>query len=63
VNMRVGASDARHYRHSGIPAVIFGPTPFNMGGPDEYVLIDELMSVAKVHALAALDFLGHDPEK
>jgi succinyl-diaminopimelate desuccinylase len=63
VNMRVGASDARHYRHSGIPAVIFGPTPFNMGGPDEYVLIDELMSVAKVHALAALDFLEHDPEK
>jgi succinyl-diaminopimelate desuccinylase len=58
VNMRVGASDARHYRAFGIPSVIFGPTPFNLGGPDEHVLIDELLSVTKVHALAAFDFLA-----
>jgi acetylornithine deacetylase/succinyl-diaminopimelate desuccinylase-like protein len=58
VNMRVGASDARHYRHEGIATVIFGPTPFNMGGPDENVLIDELVAVAKVHALAAFEFLA-----
>ena len=60
INMRVGASDARHYRHFEIPSVIFGPTPFNMGGPDEHVLIDELLAVAKVHALAAFDFLTKD---
>jgi hypothetical protein len=29
-----------------------------MGGPDEYILIDELAAVAKVHTLAAFDFLG-----
>jgi succinyl-diaminopimelate desuccinylase len=58
INMRVGASDARHYRYFRIPTVIFGPTPFNMGGPDENVLIEELLAVAKVHALAALDFLA-----
>jgi hypothetical protein len=29
-----------------------------MGGPDEYVLVDELFAVAQVHALTAYDFLG-----
>jgi hypothetical protein len=28
-----------------------------MGGPDEYVAIDEIRCVAKVHTLAAFDFL------
>ena len=29
----------------------------NMGGADEYVLLDELHAVTRVHALTALDFL------
>jgi acetylornithine deacetylase/succinyl-diaminopimelate desuccinylase-like protein len=58
VNMRVGASDARVYRLFDVPSVVFGPTPFNMGGPDEYIEIDELLEVAKVHALAAFRFLS-----
>jgi succinyl-diaminopimelate desuccinylase len=57
VNMRVGASDARLYRMDGIPSVVFGCTPFNMGGPDENILIEELVAVAKVLALAAFDYL------
>jgi succinyl-diaminopimelate desuccinylase len=57
VNMRVGASDARLYRMDGIPSVVFGCTPFNMGGPDENILIAELVAVAKVHVLSAFDFL------
>jgi hypothetical protein len=32
-----------------------------MGGADEYVLLDELHAVAKVHALAAFDFLSRPP--
>jgi acetylornithine deacetylase/succinyl-diaminopimelate desuccinylase-like protein len=58
VNMRVGGSDARLYRMDGIPSVVFGCTPFNMGGPDENILVEELVAVAKVHALAAFDFLN-----
>jgi succinyl-diaminopimelate desuccinylase len=58
VNMRVGASDARIYRMFNVPSVVFGPTPYNMGGPDEHVIIDELLDVAKVHALAAFRFLS-----
>jgi acetylornithine deacetylase/succinyl-diaminopimelate desuccinylase-like protein len=57
-NMRVGASDARLYRMFGVPSVVYGCTPFNMGAPDEYILVDELIAVAKVHTLAAFGFLS-----
>lgn len=57
VNMRVGASDARVFRGAGVPTVVYGPTPHNMGGADEYALVDELLVVAKVQALATLSFL------
>jgi acetylornithine deacetylase/succinyl-diaminopimelate desuccinylase-like protein len=57
-NMRVGASDARLYRMHGIPSVVLGCTPFNMGGADEHVLVDELVAVARVHALTAFDYLA-----
>ena len=56
--MRVGASDSRVFRAAGIPTVVYGPTPFNMGGADEYALVTELRDVARVHALSALHFLS-----
>jgi len=58
VNMRVGGSDARWFRMAGLPTVVYGPTPFNMGGADEHVLVAELTEVAQVHAAAALAFLA-----
>ena len=58
VNMRVGGSDSRWYRMYDVPTVVLGLTPFNMGGADEYVLVDELLAVAKIHTLAAFDFLS-----
>jgi succinyl-diaminopimelate desuccinylase len=57
-NMRVGFSDARFYRLHGVPSVVYGPTPHNMGGPDEYVTIDDLFAVFYVHAMTAFDFLS-----
>jgi succinyl-diaminopimelate desuccinylase len=59
VNMRVGGSDSRWYRMHNVPTVVYGLTPFNMGGPDEHILVDELRTVAKVHTLAAFDFLSN----
>jgi acetylornithine deacetylase/succinyl-diaminopimelate desuccinylase-like protein len=56
-NMRIGFSDARFYRLAGIPAVVYGPTPYNMGGPDEYVEIADAEAMMYVHALAAFDYL------
>lgn len=57
-NMRVGMSDARLYRRCGVPSIVCGPTPYNMGGADEYVLEDELFSVLYVHAMTAYDYLS-----
>ncbi|MBP0463763.1 M20/M25/M40 family metallo-hydrolase [Roseomonas sp. PWR1] len=57
VNMRVGGSDARWFRMAGLPTVVYGPTPHNMGGADEWAEIAELEAVMRVHALAAFDFL------
>ena len=61
VTMRVGGSDSRVFRAAGIPTVVYGPTPHNMGGADEYALVAELSVVAKVHALTALSFLVARP--
>jgi acetylornithine deacetylase/succinyl-diaminopimelate desuccinylase-like protein len=57
LNMRVGGSDARLFRADGLPTVVYGPTPFGLGGADEYVLVEELVVVAEVYALAAWDIL------
>ncbi|MBR0671559.1 M20/M25/M40 family metallo-hydrolase [Neoroseomonas soli] len=58
VNMRVGGSDARWFRMVGLPTVVYGPTPHNMGGADEWADVAELEAVARVHSLAAFDFLA-----
>jgi len=58
-NMRPGFSDSRFYRAAGIPAVVYGPAPNNMGGADEYVLLADLRAVFRVHVLAAAQYLGH----
>lgn len=60
INMRVGGSDSRVFRHAGIATIVYGPTPFNMGGADEYALLEELQAVAAVQALSAIGFLSGD---
>lgn len=60
VNMRVGGSDSRWFRMAGIPTVVYGPTPYNMGAPDEYAEISELGIVSRVHALTAFDLLTRE---
>src|SRR5699024_10890853 len=50
LTMRVGASDSRHYRISkNIPSVNCGLNAYNLGGPDEYIEIDELVDLAEIH--------------
>ncbi len=57
-NGRIGGSDARLYRAAGIPTVVCGLTPHNLGGPDEYVEIAELVTVAKIQVHAAFRYLS-----
>jgi succinyl-diaminopimelate desuccinylase len=62
VNMRVGGSDTRIFRSHGIPSAVYGCTPHNMGGPNEYVTLEDLQTVFSVHALTAFDFLSTQHE-
>lgn len=57
-NMRLGFSDARFYRYRGIPSVVYGPIPHNMGGPDEHVTLEDIRAMFYVHAMTAFDFLA-----
>ena len=55
--LRLGATDARYFRAAGIPTVVFGPSAHNMGGANEYVTLEDLAAVARVHAGVVVDFL------
>lgn len=57
VTMRVGASDARLYRYAGVPTVVCGLMAYNLGAPDEYVMLDELYALVDIFALSAHDYL------
>lgn len=57
-NMRVGMTDARLFRHRGMPAVVYGPRAFNMGGVDEHVLEEDVVRVFEVHLATAGELLG-----
>ncbi|MDF1791254.1 MAG: M20/M25/M40 family metallo-hydrolase [Thalassobaculaceae bacterium] len=50
-------TDARLWRAKGIPAFVYGVTPYNVAMADEYVDIEEVFHVLKTHTLSALDFL------
>lgn len=57
----IGGTDCRYWRERGIPAYVYGPTPYNMGAADEYVTLDDLLGTVRVHALSAFDYLMASP--
>ncbi|MEM7743625.1 MAG: M20/M25/M40 family metallo-hydrolase [Pseudomonadota bacterium] len=56
----LGGTDARLWRHIGVPAYVYGPHPYGMGSHDEYVDVDEFLHVVRTHALSAWDYLSND---
>jgi succinyl-diaminopimelate desuccinylase len=56
--VRLGYTDGRLFRRSGVPTVVYGPRVFHMGGPDEYIEEEELFRASMVHAGAIVDYLG-----
>ena len=58
VNLRPGFSDSRFYRLRGVPSVVYGVAANNMGGADEYAVIDDLRAIFAVHTLTAFDYLS-----
>ncbi len=57
----LGGTDTRFWRRAGVPAFVYGCSPAGMGGIDEAVSIAEFHHVLRVHALAAVDYLGTVP--
>ena len=57
VNLRAGFSDARFWRHAGVPSVVYGVAPHGMGGADEFATVEDLGAVFVVHTLAGFDYL------
>jgi succinyl-diaminopimelate desuccinylase len=53
----LGGTDARLWRYIGVPAYVYGPSPASMGGPDEFVDIEEFLHILRTHALSAYDYL------
>jgi succinyl-diaminopimelate desuccinylase len=50
-------TDARLFRLRGVPTILFGVSPYNMAGPDEYILVSELLAATKVHTGIAFSYL------
>ena len=52
------STDARYFRPRGVPSIVYGPTPHNIGAPDEAVQQSELEMVAAVHRDIVRRYLG-----
>jgi succinyl-diaminopimelate desuccinylase len=50
-------SDCRLWAYRNIPYTVYGPTPYNMASPDEYILEKEFEQILKVHATTVIDYL------
>lgn len=55
---RLGSTDGKFFRSAGIPVVTYGVSPQRMGEVDEYVEVDELLTVTKVHAGIIYDYIS-----
>ncbi|KAK8217526.1 hypothetical protein M8818_001284 [Zalaria obscura] len=53
----MGATDCKFWRYLGVPAYSFGLSPDGMASKNESVSLDDYISLVKVHALAALDYM------
>jgi succinyl-diaminopimelate desuccinylase len=53
----LAGTDCRYWRHRGIPAYVYGPSPGNMGTKDEGVAIEEFLGTVRTHVLSAYDYL------
>lgn len=59
ITMCLGSLDMRYFVNAGIPTVVYGPGLMEKAHTkDEYVLIEDLITAAKVYALSAIRILG-----
>lgn len=58
--MTFPSGDIRFIRLRGVPGVVYGTDPHNVGGIDEYITVDDLVTVTKVYGAAAIDYFYPD---
>ena len=56
--IKLGATDGRYYRLGGVPTVTYGPGIYNMSRANEYVPLEELLTISKVYGGVVSDYLG-----
>lgn len=55
-----GATDARYWRLYDVPAAVYGPNHHNMGAANEFVYVNDILTVGKVHLAASYTYLCDD---
>jgi succinyl-diaminopimelate desuccinylase len=53
----LGGSDLKFWRSLGVPSYYYGPTNHGMGTIDEYVEVEELLHLTRVHLLSSFEYL------
>jgi succinyl-diaminopimelate desuccinylase len=53
-----GQQDTRYWHYRKIPGLNFGPRSYNMGAPDEYILVKDYLDTIRVHTCTVLDYLS-----
>lgn len=51
-------TDGRFFRQYNIPTAHYGPTPYNIGHPNEYITVDDFMVVTKAQAMASAEYMN-----
>jgi succinyl-diaminopimelate desuccinylase len=54
----LGGTDARLWRYKEIPAIVYGPSPIEMGGVDEFVAVEEFLHIVRTHVCSAYDYMS-----
>lgn len=52
----VGTTDIRFFRQKGIPSAIYGTRMYNVGAVNEYMQVDDLIKIVKIHSGTILDY-------
>jgi succinyl-diaminopimelate desuccinylase len=60
--MTTAGTDGRYYRARGVPTIIYGPRPNNIAAVNEFVPVEEFLTVLRVHAASAVDFLWQEAD-
>ena len=55
----LGGTDCKFFRHAGVPAYVYGPSPKGMGASGEAVQIEEFIGILKTQTLAIWDYLSN----